>query len=690
MIHLRPPTPDSLKPDDFSEGKEKSSIPDKLPVIEQGGFSNAVVQSSSTSLELDLVQRNSETGMLTSLTSSRPAPPRNRRAPVWRGHPESSLVVTDLEETVAAQEFITTQVSCNPQRPAIVLPLDLSRLTKRSKLTDPGKVKVSAWSSDDYDDGHPESLSKDMVRTEVQVFQPSPEIPRSDVTDGGEETHDVTPQRDHRHGDNGPGWRRKGARRSRHPVLDALREVPTIQSGKAIASTMVVEDIEQNVPIEQNIPREEGRNETGQPSQLETKLTGEGNSSSSSPFDGMSRKELAKAYCRLKLRIRDYEEEFEREHGRKPDLDDYGPMQEEQREFRLVRRKLKERKSEHEGRASHGESATTSIPLETVLEDKPSIGRQSDMLQKSPAGRDRTAVSCRVSPVNDEWIVSVDPELLAELNSDDRSRLDKLVNFMEKCDAEFREAHTRQGTPDDLASMTKNQLKSEKQTVQRALLSLERSLGRPKNLAEKEVTRPLYNRYRMVKQVLTDWEQSGVQDVPSMTATQMAEERQRLMRKHRDDENEQASPKELADSGIQVDQQSSVERLKSTASDALPPSSSVDTSALADSITSTHSVDVFTSVTSGDFIPPATELLAGASTEEFERQLQEQTEKKKRLRQFLKVFEREFEGKHGRKVGREDRLGMETEYEQYKKAKSSMRRIERLLSERRATGTLTI
>jgi hydroxyproline oxidase len=324
---------------------------------------------------------------------------------------------------------------------------------------------------------------------------------------------------------------------------------------------MVIEDIEQSVPIEQNIPLKEDRKKTGQPSNLETDLTGEDKSSLSSPLDGLSRKELTKIYRQLKLQILEYEEEFKREHGQNPDPNGYDPIQEQRRKYQLVKHKLKERKSEHEGKveSQRVSSATMSNPLE-VSEGKihRNDGHQPDMPRKLPTSPGRIVIPSRVSPDHGDWIASVDPDLLAQLNSNERSQLDRLIHFMKKCDSEFRETHASQGTPEDLTFMTKHQLKVEKQIVQRALLSLEKSLGRPRTLVEKEITRPLYNRYRMVKQVLMDWEQSGIQDFPSMTASQMAEERQRQMRKHQDNEIEQASPRELADSGIQVDQRPSI------------------------------------------------------------------------------------------------------------------------------------
>lgn len=59
------------------------------------------------------------------------------------------------------------------------------------------------------------------------------------------------------------------------------------------------------------------------------------------------------------------------------------------------------------------------------------------------------------------------------------------------------------GRPDDLAAMTYEEVREEKVTLQRALLNYETNHGRPSTAEEKEVMRPVYDRYRSVKRILS-------------------------------------------------------------------------------------------------------------------------------------------------------------------------------------------
>lgn len=74
--------------------------------------------------------------------------------------------------------------------------------------------------------------------------------------------------------------------------------------------------------------------------------------------------------------------------------------------------------------------------------------------------------------------------------------LDSTVKEIEKTLVDKRRASNR---PDDLEKMNSVELQDEKCLMQRQLLVLEKRHGRPSSKAEKDIVRPLYERYRAIK-----------------------------------------------------------------------------------------------------------------------------------------------------------------------------------------------
>lgn len=74
--------------------------------------------------------------------------------------------------------------------------------------------------------------------------------------------------------------------------------------------------------------------------------------------------------------------------------------------------------------------------------------------------------------------------------------LDTSVKEIEKTLSDKRRAVNR---PDELERMNSAELQDEKCLMQRQLLVLEKRHGRPSSKAEKDVVRPLYERYRAIK-----------------------------------------------------------------------------------------------------------------------------------------------------------------------------------------------
>jgi len=76
------------------------------------------------------------------------------------------------------------------------------------------------------------------------------------------------------------------------------------------------------------------------------------------------------------------------------------------------------------------------------------------------------------------------------------------------------------------------------------------------------------------------------------------------------------------------------------------------------------------------------------SRDELSDQLELKRKDKKKMRKKLKIFEDEFFEETGRRVQREDRGEMESDYHEYKHIKHQLKLIEALLTKRQVTNTI--
>ncbi|XP_062511693.1 uncharacterized protein LOC134187556 isoform X2 [Corticium candelabrum] len=739
LLHFRPP------PDDTPESvtsQVKSTKTDKPAVLPKPSKSQRVdVRSNDRSLaaaaasdqldEFDSVERHSTTGMLTSLTSRRPAAPRNRRRPSHVRHEDDKIVVTDFDGH-------SPPVFSDARRPAAVPPLDLSKLGKSSGTTQRGgNTKVTAWSSEERQEEAEEKATEDTV----QAFCPSPEVPHREAqtTNGGTQKLDcreaqttgrreaVTTDRleaqttnggtqttgrreaqttgrreaettDRREAQTTNGGTQRTDRREaqttdrREAQTTGRREALTTDGGNRSRDArkgvdhqshrvdsqveqignLSISDVTANDAECRNLKSGEGGETTRREDVKST------NEEECFAFDGLSLKELTREYRIRRQRIHAHQAEFEKENGRRPDRTECGPVRNDQREYHVLKRLIRSAKRTTDAEKDQADDRAT---------DADKVGAESvpqsrDLPPTSPPAHEIATHDGTLSVHDLTTSLSVSSELLSQLSGDDMQRLSALAVTMTKSDADLAQKRGLKLRPDDPTSMTFEQLREEKQNVQRALLALEKSYGRPRNQAEKDVTRPIYNRYRLLKQILTDWEQSGMPTSSTITAMQMAEEKRKVTERRTLSVQElkgRTSPKELADSGIQADRRPSTAQSQSGRSDEL--ASSVDAPAPLDFVISPS--DVFSSTS-------PVEMLSSLSTEELQRELEKEAKRKKELRATLKKFENKFEETHRRKVAKGDRSAMASEYEQYKKVKSSMKHIERLLCEKGFTGTNTV
>uniref|UniRef100_A0A8D2D3L9 Family with sequence similarity 13 member A n=1 Tax=Sciurus vulgaris TaxID=55149 RepID=A0A8D2D3L9_SCIVU len=244
---------------------------------------------------------------------------------------------------------------------------------------------------------------------------------------------------------------------------------------------------------------------------------------------------------------------------------------------------------------------------------------------------------------------------------------------LESIQRKLQEKRAETSRPEDIKDMTKDQIANEKVALQKALLYYESIHGRPVTKNERQVMKPLYDRYRLVKQIL-----SRVNTVP-IIGSPSSKRRSPLLQPII--EGETASFfKEIKEEeeGSEDDGNTKPDftvTLKTDFSarcflDQFEDDADGFISPMDDKIPSKCSQDTGLSN------------LHAASIPELLEHLQEMREEKKKIRKKLRDFEDNFFRQNGRNVQKEDRTPMAEEYNEYKHIKAKLRLLEVLISKR--------
>ncbi|XP_032095522.1 protein FAM13A isoform X7 [Sapajus apella] len=244
---------------------------------------------------------------------------------------------------------------------------------------------------------------------------------------------------------------------------------------------------------------------------------------------------------------------------------------------------------------------------------------------------------------------------------------------LESIQRKLQEKRAESSRPEDIKDMTKDQIANEKVALQKALLYYESIHGRPVTKSERQVMKPLYDRYRLVKQIL-----SRANTIP-IIGSPSSKRRSPLLQPII--EGETASFfKEIKEEeeGSEDDSNSKPDfmvTLKTDFSarcllDQFEDDADGFISPMDDKIPSKCSQDTGLSN------------LHAASIPELLEHLQKMREEKKRIRKKLRDFEDNFFRQNGRNVQKEDRTPMAEEYSEYKHIKAKLRLLEVLISKR--------
>lgn len=341
---------------------------------------------------------------------------------------------------------------------------------------------------------------------------------------------------------------------------------------------------------------------------------------------------------KLQKKIRQFEEQFERERNSKPSYSDIAANPKVLKwmtELTKLRKQIKDAKH----RSSDGEFVPQSRPRSNTLPK--SFGSSLD--HEDEEKEDESRVIHKEKKPSKEATL----ELILKRLKEKR---------VERC------------LPEDVKKMTKDHLVEEKTSLQKSLLYYESQHGRPVTKEERHIVKPLYDRYRLVKQMLTRASIIPVLGSPSIKRRgQMLQpiiegETAHFFEEIKEEEEDGVSlSPELTDIlKTAVQAQSSLENSESDVEE------NQEKLALDLRLSSTRA----------------------ASMPELLEQLWKARAEKKKLRKTLRDFEEAFYQQNGRNAQKEDRVPVLEEYREYKKIKAKLRLLEVLISKQDSSKSI--
>ncbi|XP_049420201.1 protein FAM13C-like [Epinephelus fuscoguttatus] len=220
----------------------------------------------------------------------------------------------------------------------------------------------------------------------------------------------------------------------------------------------------------------------------------------------------------------------------------------------------------------------------------------------------------------------------------------------------LREKRQALGLPDNMKEMTQAQMVLEKITLQKCLLYFESVHGRPGGKQEKNLVKPLYDRYQMIKRLLC----------ASPTIPTIEEE----------DGSDEDSMSSSTVEELPVPPPRRAARPAAGEEDSDRDSDPAFVSPL-DEVKAVHQQPALTMAN-----------LHEASRSQLLQCLRETRAEKKTRRKVLREFEDEFYRQTGRICQKEDRTPMKEEYQEYKQLKAKLRLLEVLLSKQEVPKTM--
>ncbi|XP_055410654.1 protein FAM13B isoform X6 [Bubalus kerabau] len=341
---------------------------------------------------------------------------------------------------------------------------------------------------------------------------------------------------------------------------------------------------------------------------------------------------------KLQKKIRQFEEQFERERNGKPSYSDIAANPKVLKwmtELTKLRKQIKDAKH----KTSDGEFVPQTRPRSNTLPK--SFGSSLD--HEDEENEDDSKVIHKEKKPSKEATL----ELI-------------LKRLKEKC--------VERCLPEDIKKMTKDHLVEEKTSLQKSLLYYESQHGRPVTREERHIVKPLYDRYRLVKQMLTRASITPVLGSPStkrrgqMLQPIIEGETAHFFEEIKEEEEDgvclSSELNDILKTAVQA--QSSLENSESDVEE------NQEKLALDLRLSSTRA----------------------ASMPELLEQLWKARAEKKKLRKTLRDFEEAFYQQNGRNAQKEDRVPVLEEYREYKKIKAKLRLLEVLISKQDSSKSI--
>uniref|UniRef100_A0A8C0EC49 Protein FAM13B n=1 Tax=Bubo bubo TaxID=30461 RepID=A0A8C0EC49_BUBBB len=344
---------------------------------------------------------------------------------------------------------------------------------------------------------------------------------------------------------------------------------------------------------------------------------------------------------KLQKKIKQFEEQFEKEKNSKPSYSDIAANPKVLKwmtELTKLRKQIKDAKQ----RSSDGEFIPQTRPRSNTLPK--SFGSSLDQ-EDEENGDEMRIVQKEKKPTKEATL-----ELILKRLKEKR---------VERC------------LPEDIKKMTKDHLVEEKTSLQKSLLYYESQHGRPVTREERHIVKPLYDRYRLVKQMLTRASITPILGSPS------TKRRGQMLQPIIEGETahffEEIKEEEEESDGLSADLNDILKSAVQTQSVLSPvENSESDVEDGQEKLTR----DLRLSSTRAASMPELLEQLWKARAE------------KKKLRKTLREFEEEFYQQNGRNVQKEDRVPMLDEYREYKKIKAKLRLLEVLISKQDSSKSI--
>ncbi|XP_023168239.2 protein FAM13A isoform X2 [Drosophila hydei] len=237
-------------------------------------------------------------------------------------------------------------------------------------------------------------------------------------------------------------------------------------------------------------------------------------------------------------------------------------------------------------------------------------------------------------------------------------KLERMKHTLSEIEQNLSEKRTQNHRPQQLEELTSDQLVQEKSAVQHGLLYFESLYGHPITKEERDAARPLYDRYRQLKRLVSRHIMfgggAGVHELPTIL-------------------EHEAMVFEATSTPLQYSSNNSTETTNS-------PSDSMAPNTLTQNASSDESTTTTTTTTATATESAQAENIAALSVDQLWEQLERVRDEKMLLKATIKEYESIFEEQNGRKMLKPDRKSLETEtYAQYKEKKAKVRLLQALI-----------